>query len=419
MDNYEISRDEASRIVLNAQLLNGNSKLPGGKNGTAGIINKLGYIQIDTISVIKRAHHHILWTRNNDYSEKHLHDLQANDKLIFEYWAHAMSFIPMEDYRYSLPRMINFRKPKSKWLKYRFNQSRKYFDYVLDRIKSEGQLSSSDFENDTGKKGGTWWDWKPTKTALEYLFWRGDLMISERKNFQKFYDLRERVLPDNIDTTMPSDKELSRYFIRHALGSLGIASEKEILKYMQPGKSTVSDLQIVDKAAMKKSIDELHESDEIISFFIEGDHKAVNYAFPESSNIITKRKNTIPQIHLLSPFDNLVIQRERTKRLFRFDYAIECYLPESKREYGYFVLPVLWKNKFAGRLDPKADRREETLIINNLVFENDFKDYEEFIFPFLQKLRSFADFNNCKKIIIKKCSPASAKSLLQTGLKKL
>jgi uncharacterized protein YcaQ len=419
MDNYEISRDEASRIVLNAQLLNGNSKLPGGKNGTAGIINKLGYIQIDTISVIKRAHHHILWTRNNDYSEKHLHDLQANDKLIFEYWAHAMSFIPMEDYRYSLPRMINFRKPKSKWLKYRFNQSRKYFDYVLDRIKSEGQLSSSDFENDTGKKGGTWWDWKPTKTALEYLFWRGDLMISERKNFQKFYDLRERVLPDNIDTTMPSDKELSRYFIRHALGSLGIASEKEILKYMQPGKSTVSDLQIVDKAAMKKSIDELHESGEIISFFIEGDHKAVNYAFPESSNIITKRKNTIPQIHLLSPFDNLVIQRERTKRLFRFDYAIECYLPESKREYGYFVLPVLWKNKFAGRLDPKADRREETLIINNLVFENDFKDYEEFIFPFMQKLRSFADFNNCKKIIIKKCSPASAKSLLQTGLKKL
>jgi uncharacterized protein YcaQ len=280
-------------------------------------------------------------------------------------------------------------------------------------------LSSSDFENDTGKKGGTWWDWKPTKTALEYLFWRGDLMVSERKNFQKFYNLRERVLPDNIDTTMPSDKELSRYFIRHALGSLGIASEKEILKYMQPGKSTVSDLQIVDKAAMKKSIDELHESGEIISFFIEGDHKAVNYAFPESSNIITKRKNTIPQIHLLSPFDNLVIQRERTKRLFRFDYAIECYLPESKREYGYFVLPVLWKNKFAGRLDPKADRREETLIINNLVFENDFKDYEEFIFPFMQKLRSFADFNNCKKIIIKKCSPASAKSLLQTGLKKL
>ena len=419
MSNLEISRDAASQIVLHAQLLSGNSKVLKGKKGTAGIINKLGYIQIDTISVINRAHHHILWTRNNNYSEKHLHDLQTKDKLIFEYWTHAMSFIPMEDYHYSLPRMINFAKPKSKWLKYRFNQSKKYFDYVLDRIKNEGQLSSSDFENDTGRKGGTWWDWKPTKTALEYLFWRGDLMISERKNFQKFYDLRERVLPGNVDTTMPSNKELSRYFIRHALNSLGVASEKEILKYMQPGKTTVSDLQIVDKAAMKKTIDELHESGEIISLLTEKDHKAVNYAFPESSNIITKRKKTAPQTHLLSPFDNLIIQRERTKRLFNFDYAIECYLPPSKRKYGYFVVPILWNNKFAGRLDPKADRQNETLIINNLVFEDDFKDYEEFIFLFSQKLKSFAEFNYCKKIIIKKSHPKPIKSLLQSNLKRI
>jgi uncharacterized protein YcaQ len=419
MDSFKISRDEASQIVLNAQLLNGIPKVPKGKKGTAGIIHKLGYIQIDTISVINRAHHHILWTRNNNYSEKHLHDLQAKDKLIFEYWTHAMSFIPMEDYRYSLPRMINFRKPKSKWLKHRFNQSKKYFDYVLDMIKNEGELSSSDFENDTGKKGGTWWEWKPTKTALEYLFWQGDLMISERKNFQKFYDLRERVLPGNIDTTMPSNKELSRYFIKHALTSLGVASEKEILKYMQPGKSTVSDLQIVDKAAMKKTIDELHESGELISLLIEEDHKTVNYAFPESGNVITKRKKAASQIHLLSPFDNLIIQRERTKRLFNFDYAIECYLPPSKRKYGYFVVPILWKNKFAGRLDPKADRQNETLIINNLVFEDDFQDYEEFIFLFSQKLKSFAEFNYCKKILIKKSHPKSVKSLLQSNLKRI
>ena len=419
MDSFKISRDEASQIVLNAQLLNGIPKVPKGKKGTAGIIHKLGYIQIDTISVINRAHHHILWTRNNNYSEKHLHDLQAKDKLIFEYWTHAMSFIPMEDYRYSLPRMINFRKPKSKWLKHRFNQSKKYFDYVLDMIKNEGELSSSDFENDTGKKGGTWWEWKPTKTALEYLFWQGDLMISERKNFQKFYDLRERVLPGNIDTTMPSNKELSRYFIKHALTSLGVASEKEILKYMQPGKSTVSDLQIVDKAAMKKTIDELHESGELISLLIKEDHKTVNYAFPESGNVITKRKKAASQIHLLSPFDNLIIQRERTKRLFNFDYAIECYLPPSKRKYGYFVVPILWKNKFAGRLDPKADRQNETLIINNLVFEDDFQDYEEFIFLFSQKLKSFAEFNYCKKILIKKSHPKSVKSLLQSNLKRI
>ena len=419
MKSLQISTKEASQIVLNAQLLDGQAEIPKGKKGTAGIINKLGYIQIDTISMINRAHHHILWTRNNSYSEKHLHDLQAKEKLIFEYWTHAMSFIPMEDYRYSLPRMLNFKKPKSKWLKYRFNQSKKYFGYVLDRIKNEGQLCSSDFENDTGKKGGTWWEWKPTKTALEYLFWQGDLMISERKNFQKFYDLRERVLPGNVDTAMPSNKELSLYFIKHALASLGVASEKEILKFMQPGKSTVSDLQIVDKAAMKKTIDELHESGEIISLFIEDDHKTENYALPGIINKIAKRKNSASHIHLLSPFDNLIIQRERTKRLFNFDYAIECYLPASKRKYGYFVLPILWDNEFVGRLDPKADRQNETLIINNLVLEYNFKDYDEFIFLLSQKLKSFAEFNNCKKIVIKKCSPVSIKSLLQTSLKRI
>ena len=118
MTSFNISREEASLTAIDAQLLNSNLKLPKGKSSTAGIINKLRYIQIDTISVINRAHHHILWTRNNNYSEKHLHDLQAKDKLIFEYWTHAMSFIPMEDYRYSLPRMLNFKKPKSKWLKY-------------------------------------------------------------------------------------------------------------------------------------------------------------------------------------------------------------------------------------------------------------------------------------------------------------
>jgi uncharacterized protein len=419
MDSLHLSGNEASQIVLNAQLLDGHAGLLKGKKGTAGIIRKLGYVQIDTISVINRAHHHILWTRNNNYSENHLHDLQAKDKLIFEYWTHAMSFIPMEDYRYSLPRVLNFKRPKSKWLKYRFDQSKKHFDYVLNRIKNEGPLSSSNFENDTRKKGGTWWEWRPTKTALEYLFWQGDLMISERKNFQKFYDLRERVLPGNVDTAMPTNKELSLYFIKRALMSLGIASEKEILKFMQPGKSTVSDLQIVDKTTMKKTIDELHESGEIISLFIEDDHKTENYALPVNINGITKRKSSAPHIHLLSPFDNLIIQRERTRRLFNFDYAIECYLPPSKRTYGYFVLPILQDNKFVGRLDPKADRGNGILIINNLVLEDHFKDYDQFIFLFSQKLKSFAEFNNCEKIVIKKCSPASIKSLLQASLKRI
>ena len=417
MNKIEISRQDAVQIILNSQLLNSKAKPAKGKKELVQIINQLGYIQIDTISVINRAHHHILWTRNGNYSEKHLHDLQAKDRLIFEYWTHAMSFIPMADYRYSIPKMLNFKKPKSRWLKYRFSQSKKYLVPVLERIKNEGPLSSSDFENDTGKKGGTWWEWKPTKTALEYLFWQGDLMVSERKGFQKFYDLKERVLPQNIITTYPTKDELSKFFIKKALTALGIASEREIQKFMQPGKSDVSDLQIVKRETMKKVIDDLHESGEIISLFIEDDHKTLNYALPENLNNINKKKFTSPHINLLSPFDNLIIQRERVKRLFNFDYAIECYLPAPKRKYGYFVLPILWKNRFIGRLDPKADRQNKILIINNLVFEDNFKECDELLPLLSEKFLSFAEFNSCEKVRIKKCIPGFVKRLIEHEIK--
>ena len=417
MDKLQLSKTEAARIVINSQLLDGKIKFSKGKNGFAEIIYKLGYVQIDTISVISRAHHHILWSRRNDYKEKHLHDLQAKDKLIFEYWTHAMSFIPMHDYKFALPRMENFNKPKSKWLKYRYSQSKKYFKPVLDRIKNEGPLSSSDFENDTGNKGGTWWEWKPSKTALEYLFWKGDLMVSERKKFQKYYDLTERVLPNNIDKRLPSKNELSYYFVRRALSSLGIASEKEILKFMQPGKATVSDLQIADKNSITKAIDELRESGEVIALTIEADHKLKNYALSETINKADNRNSFSSSIHLLSPFDNLIIQRERTKRLFDFDYSIECYVPAPKRKFGYFVVPILWGNKFVGRFDPKADHSTKTLIINNIAFEGIQIEYED-LFPKLSSaLWKFALFNGCDKIVVNKCSPASVKTFLKTSIK--
>lgn len=414
MNKQKISKSEAVKLVLNSQLLNGKSKTAKGKKGFAEIIDKLGYVQIDTISVINRAHHHVLWTRKHDYSEKHLHDLQTKDKLIFEYWTHAMSFVPMKDYRFSLHRMNNFNNPKSNWLKYRYNQSKKYFEPVLDRIKNEGMLSSSDFENEDGHKAGNWWEWKPVKTALEYLFWRGDLMIAERRGFQKYYDLRERVLPEDVDTTLPTEHELNRFFIMRALRALGIATEKEIQKFMQPGKADVSDLQVTNRKTMHNVINEMCEAGEIIPLLIETDHKVINYALPDTLANINKKNNVTHNVYILSPFDNLIIQRDRTKRLFDFDYTIECYLPEYKRKYGYFVLPFLWGNEFVGRLDSKADRKSKKLIINNLVFENEFDDYDNFLPGFKDQLDKFARFNGCEKIVIKKCTPVMIKKILKS-----
>ena len=132
-------------MILSRQLLNSAGKLARGQKSTNQIITQLGYVQIDTISVINRAHHHILWTRNKNYKEAHLHDLQSKHKSIFEYWTHAMSYVPMEDYRFCLPKMESFRKPSTKWIKHRFEKSKKYFKPVLERIKNEFQLRSSDF----------------------------------------------------------------------------------------------------------------------------------------------------------------------------------------------------------------------------------------------------------------------------------
>ncbi|OGU35179.1 MAG: hypothetical protein A2068_11325 [Ignavibacteria bacterium GWB2_35_6b] len=240
-------------------------------------------------------------------------------------------------------------------------------------------------------------------------------MVAERRGFQKYYDLRERILPGNIDTTLPDEKELNRFFILRALNSLGVATEKEIQKFMQPGKTEVSDLQVTERKTMHKIINEMCEAGEIIPLLIDGDHKITNYALPETLKNINKKKNSSEKVHILSPFDNLVIQRERTKRLFDFDYTIECYLPEHKRKYGYFVLPVLWGNKFVGRMDSKAGRKTKILFVNNLVFENGFTDYDNFIPHFKEQLWKFCEFNGCEKIVIKKCSPGKVKKILNSN----
>lgn len=414
MNNEKISKANAVKLVLNSQLLTGENRISKGKKGFAKIIETLGYIQIDTISVINRAHHHIIWSRRNDYSEKYLHDLQTKDKLVFEYWTHAMSYVPMKDYRFCLHRMKNFENPQSSWLKYRFNQSQKYFKPVLEKIKNEGMQSSSNFENEDGYEAGNWWHWKPVKTALEYLFWKGDLMVAERRGFQKYYDLTERVLPQNIDTSFPDEAELNRYFINRAVSSLGIVTEKEIQKFMQPGKADISDLQVTQRKTMHRIINEMCEAGELIPLLVENDHKLVNYALPDSIKNIYKKDYTDETVYILSPFDNLIIQRDRTKRLFDFDYTIECYLPESKRKYGYFTLPILWKNNLIGRMDTKADRKSKIFIINNIVFEEGFNDFKNFIPHFNEKLKSFAEFNNCEKIEVKKCSPNKVKKMLNT-----
>ena len=409
----------AQRLALHAQLLHGQTKRPIGKQGVVQAFAQLGYVQIDTIAVIQRAHHHALWTRQPDYNPDLLHALQAQDRQVFEYWGHALAYLPMSDYRYFVPRMEHFPRSQSRWIAALREQSAPLIKPILKRIREEGPLGAKDFEAPAGKKRGTWWDWKPAKHALELLFWRGDLMITERRNFQKIYDLTERILPSAVDTSRPHDDEMGTFFVRRALAAYGVAQEKEICSFMQPNAVWDAAFQRTSRKAVSKALVELTQAGEVVPLRIEGIGKTPYYALAATLQKTTKRKRHIPAVFLLSPFDNLIIQRDRTQRLFGFDYTLECYVPAAKRKYGYFVLPILWGERFVGRLDPKADRKTKTLIINSLAFEPGFADFEAFLPAFVDCLKSFARFNQCETVTLGKVVPAKVRGKLDKLLKAL
>lgn len=397
--NVQIPLELARRVALNAHLLDGNAKLPPGKEGTAQTIESLGYVQIDTIAVIERAHHHTLWSRQPDYDPVMLHELQAKDRRVFEYWGHAASYLPLSDYRYYLPRMRAF--PRTNGEKEALKTHATLMDSILERIRQEGALTSKDFDPPPGQKRGSWWDWKPAKIALELLFWRGDLMIAERRNFQRVYDLAERVLPDNVNTSLPDEDEVGRFFVQRALSAYGVAQERDIADHIRA----------TNRAVISKALRQLVEAGQVIRLQLNEDGSTDYYALPES---LAKAAELEPSssLFLLSPFDNLIIQRNRIKQLFDFDYLLECYVPAARRIYGYFTLPILWREQLVGRLDPKADRRQKTLIIRNLVFEPDFEAFDEFLPTFAEKSRDLARFNRCEKVEVEQVSPAKIKQTI-------
>ena len=379
-----ISPEQARSLALQSQgLLQQN--VGKGKKATLNIIEHLGYVQIDTLTVVARAHHHTLWSRLPDYTDSFLNELLEKDKTIFEYWSHAASYLPMSDYRFSLPRKRSYSEGKSHW----FAQDKKLNKYVLDRIRAEGALQSKDFEH-IRKGPGNWYEWKPAKRTLEQLFMEGKLMVVKRQGFQKVYDLTERVLPATIDITMPSAQEYAEHLIKKAIRSHGIVNENEITYLRTGSKETVS-----------KVLKHLLKEGKLIEVEIEGLEKSSFITNTEQLRSIEKTKSK-KEIHFLSPFDNSVIQRKRLQNIFNFDYQIECYVPEPKRKFGYFCLPVLYGDNFIGRFDPKADRASKTFYIKTMYFEKGFKYDETFNKAFALKLKAFAAFNNCDKIVINK-----------------
>ncbi len=383
-----ITVSEARKLALRPQgLLYGNPLFGRGKKGVLKAIEHLGYIQIDAISVIQRAHHHTLWSRIPGYQAQYLFSLLSKDRKIFEYWSHAASFLPMTYYRYYLPLMNTISSKGLHW----YNLDDQLKERVLDKIIKEGPLYARDFE--TPKvKANAMWNWKPAKKALHELFMEGKISVISRDGFQRRYDLTERFLPDEINTALPTQHEYLWFFIRQYLAANGLGKLSEICyqkifnqKQLYPiVKEKIREKQLIRLAVKNRS----------------GDY----YALPVTMEESPRRFHH--QIHFLSPFDNAIIQRKRVSELFDFNYQTEIYYPVHKRVYGYFSLPILYGTTFIGRMDPKANRKERVLEINNLQIEHGVKLHKVLVERFRRKLWEFALFNHCDDIHIKHCQPA-------------
>jgi uncharacterized protein YcaQ len=387
----QLSKEQAQQIILHAQGLSGTDVFGKTIKGTLNTIQHLGYVQLDTLAVVARAHHHTLWTRNSSYGEKHLGQLLEEGK-VFEYWSHAASYLPMDDFRFSLPRKAKYLSGHAHW----FSKNRKLMKFVLDRIRAEGPLQSKDFETD--RKRGSWFDWKPAKIALEQLFMEGSLMVKSRKGFQKVYDLTERVVPASVNQSKPTTDENAKYLVQFNLRALGIATMKDFTHLR-------TDL----SPAIAKTVARMLKDGELIACTIDG-IKEPYYILPETK--INPKISAAKPVHIFSPFDNLVIRRERISKIFDWTYNLECYLPEHKRKFGYFCLPVMHDGKFAGMFDPKADRATGIFHVKKMYVEKHATS-PGFGKAFLTRLDEFARYNGCEKVVIDKTVSVAMRKLLK------
>jgi len=383
----------ARRILLESQgLLTPRARWTG-KSGALAAIEHLGYVQIDTIHIVERAHHHILFNRVEGYSPAHLRELQETDRRIFEYWTHALSYVPVRDYRYFLPLMADVRGGSMGWYNPRPTA---WIRKVLARIDAEGPLGVSDFEERVRKKKHLWAGVKVAKRALERLKYEGELTVAARRGFEKVYDLTSRMHPEVSALAKPSPEEMHAYHAERAGRSFGIFTAENALHLRK--KKTQAELdRYLEKNRRALGLREIRIEGSPARRWI-AERCLEPGAIPEAPSAA----------HILSPFDPILIQRKILKDFFGWDYTLECYVPQPKRKFGYFCLPILWGDRIIGRMDAKANRPTRELLIHNLVFEPSVTpaDWKSAKPAFLQALRAFADFQQCDTWKISRADPA-------------
>ncbi|MCM2440809.1 winged helix-turn-helix domain-containing protein [Agrobacterium vitis] len=385
-----IDNSTARRIFLERQ---GLSRPPGralSRQGLLALITDLGFVQVDSIGTVERAHHQILFSRHQTYKREDLTALLEQDRLLFEHWTHDASILPSAFFPYWKHR---FRREESlileRWRTWREPGFEAAFEETYRRINEGGPALSRDMKEGDHKSGG-WWNWHPSKTALEFLWRTGKLSISGRENFQKIYDLTERcILPDHLQAEVTQEAFID-WACREALIRLGFATSGEIAAFWNLVSPQEAKLWLETHRA---------ELEEIEIAPADGGNPRPSFALADWLETLTTPPEPPARIRVLSPFDPLIRDRARTERLFGFFYRIEVFVPEPKRQYGYYVFPLLENDRLIGRIDMKANRKAGTLDVKRLWLEPGIRPSTGRLEKLDQELARLARFTGVEAVV--------------------
>lgn len=341
-----ISRSLAKAIWLHAQRLDSDAPFGGGPAATPAVVRHLGYVQIDTIHVIERCHHHILYTRIPDYRREHLDRAQAVERSVFEFWTHALAYLPVEDFRYYVRDMRRGPRAHGRWFA---SVTAGDLRRVLGRIRRGGELTIRDIDDDVlVEKDHPWASRKPSKRALQLAFFRGLVTVSRRTGMLKSYDLTARHFGWERLPRSATEQETRNHALERALRSQGLVSLDSVCYGGVAGK-----------AAIRRLIELKVRRGELVPVDFEGAGACQHWARPEA--LALEVHTTPTRVHILSPFDPLVCQRKRLSLFFDYEHRFEAYLPAHRRVLGYFACPVLAGDRIVAALDLKTDRAKRQL----------------------------------------------------------
>lgn len=386
-----LSLQQARNLHLAAQgLLRAPSKRARYADLLAAV-RRMSLLQIDTIHVVARSPYLVLFSRLGSYPPRWLEEALAQGEL-FEYWAHEACFIPREDYRLLRHRML---KPERLGWKYNARWMQEHQQEIADllqHIAEKGPVRAADFASDADHKPG-WWAWKPHKRHLENLFSAGELMVSERRNFQRVYDLRARVLPEWQDALHAlSEADAQEEMLRNSARSLGIFRAAWLPDYYR-----------LKRVALKPYLEKAQQMGEITPVEVAG--LGEMWLHRDLLPLLDAPLNATHSA-ILSPFDPLVWDRRRALALFQFDYRLECYTPEAKRKYGYFVLPVLHRGAIKARLDARMQRQARQLVIKHFWLESDARVTAAFVRDVRQAIERFAAWQDAESVLFEQMPAA-------------